>query len=289
MKEKKARVEDALHATRAAVEEGIVPGGGVALHPRAVGAGQPQVRRRPAVRRQHHPPRRRGAAAPDRRRTAGVEGSIVVEKVKNGKGAFGFNAATEEYEDLVKAGVIDPTKVVRAALQNAASVAVADADDRGADRRAAEEEGQGGRRWRRRAAKTSAATTSKSRRAPGARRRVSRRAVPSGPPSFCARAKNVDGESRRGAQARAGGVVRARTSRHAVAADARSVRGVGLGDHAAADARRDGDALLRALDGALPDGAARWRRRRSTTYCRTGRGSATTRARATCTRRRATW
>jgi chaperonin GroEL len=122
MKEKKARVEDALHATRAAVEEGIVPGGGVALHPRAGGARQAEARGRAAVRRQHRPPRDRGAAAPDRA-NAGVEGSIVVDKVKNGKGAFGYNAATDEYEDLIKAGVIDPTKVVRTALQNAASVA----------------------------------------------------------------------------------------------------------------------------------------------------------------------
>jgi chaperonin GroEL len=122
MKEKKARVEDALHATRAAVEEGIVPGGGVAL-----------IRSLPAldslkfdddrqygvniIRRAIEEPLRQISS------NAGVDGSIVVEKVRSGKGAFGFNAATEEYEDLVKAGVIDPTKVVRAALQNAASVA----------------------------------------------------------------------------------------------------------------------------------------------------------------------
>jgi len=122
MKEKKARVEDALHATRAAVEEGIVPGGGVALirslstldslkfdDDRQYGVN--------IVRRAVEEPLRQIAS------NAGVDGSIVVEKVKNGKGGFGFNAATEEYEDLVKAGVIDPTKVVRAALQNAASVA----------------------------------------------------------------------------------------------------------------------------------------------------------------------
>src|SRR5262245_24639390 len=122
MKEKKARVEDALHATRAAVEEGIVPGGGVALirslssldglkfsDDRQYGVN--------IIRRAAEEPLRQIAG------NAGVDGSIVVEKVKNGKGAFGFNAATEEYEDLVKAGVIDPTKVVRAALQNAASVA----------------------------------------------------------------------------------------------------------------------------------------------------------------------
>ncbi len=122
MKEKKARVEDALHATRAAVEEGIVPGGGVALI-RALSAldslkfdddRQYGVN---IIRRAIEEPLRQIAG------NAGVDGSIVVEKVKNGKGAFGFNAATEEYEDLVKAGVIDPTKVVRAALQNAASVA----------------------------------------------------------------------------------------------------------------------------------------------------------------------
>ncbi|HXU82620.1 MAG TPA: chaperonin GroEL, partial [Polyangia bacterium] len=122
MKEKKVRVEDALHATRAAVEEGIVPGGGVALL-RSCGTldslkfdddRQYGVN---IIRRAIEEPLRQIAA------NAGVDGSIVVEKVKNGKGAFGFNAATEEYEDLVKAGVIDPTKVVRAALQNAASVA----------------------------------------------------------------------------------------------------------------------------------------------------------------------
>ena len=123
MKEKKARVEDALHATRAAVEEGIVPGGGVALIRALPALDKPEVRRRPAVRRQHHPPRARGAAAPDRRATRASTARSSSSKVKNGKGAFGFNAATEEYEDLVKAGVIDPTKVVRTALQNAASVA----------------------------------------------------------------------------------------------------------------------------------------------------------------------
>ena len=122
MKEKKARVEDALHATRAAVEEGIVPGGGVALI-RALTSLDSLKFSEDAqfgvniIRRAVEEPLRQIAG------NAGVDGSIVVEKVKNGKGAFGFNAATEEYEDLVKAGVIDPTKVVRAALQNAASVA----------------------------------------------------------------------------------------------------------------------------------------------------------------------
>jgi chaperonin GroEL len=122
MKEKKARVEDALHATRAAVEEGVVPGGGVALLralPTLDGLKFDDDRRYGVniVRRALEEPMRQIAE------NAGVDGSIVVEKVKNGKGAFGFNAATEEYEDLAKAGVIDPTKVVRAALQNAASVA----------------------------------------------------------------------------------------------------------------------------------------------------------------------
>jgi chaperonin GroEL len=124
MKEKKARVEDALHATRAAVEEGIVPGGGVALirAQKALDAleGKLSTEQKAGVqiiRRSIEEPLRRIAE------NAGVEGSIVVDKVKGGKGGFGFNAQTEEYEDLVKAGVIDPTKVVRSALQNAASVA----------------------------------------------------------------------------------------------------------------------------------------------------------------------
>ena len=124
MKEKKARVEDALHATRAAVEEGVVPGGGVALL-RAqksldgLEEGLPEEQRAGVaiIRRSIEEPLRRISE------NAGVEGSIVVDKVKGGKGAFGFNAATEQYEDLVQAGVIDPTKVVRSALQNAASVA----------------------------------------------------------------------------------------------------------------------------------------------------------------------
>jgi chaperonin GroEL len=124
MKEKKARVEDALHATRAAVEEGIVPGGGVALLRAQVVLseleGKLQDEQRAGVNIV-----RRAVEEPLRMisQNAGIDGSIVIEKVKSGKGAFGFNAATEEYEDLVKAGVIDPTKVVRSALQNAASVA----------------------------------------------------------------------------------------------------------------------------------------------------------------------
>ena len=122
MKEKKARVEDALHATRAAVEEGIVPGGGVALL-RAQSALDDlkvtgdEVFGVKIVRRSIEEPLRQIA------RNAGAEGSVVVEKVRGGKGAFGFNAATEQYEDLIKAGVIDPAKVVRSALEYAASVA----------------------------------------------------------------------------------------------------------------------------------------------------------------------
>jgi chaperonin GroEL len=122
MKEKKARVEDALHATRAAVEEGIVPGGGVALL-RAQKAleslklDDEQQNGVNIVFRAIESPLRFIAE------NAGIEGSIVVDKVKNMKGNMGFNAQTEEYEDLMKAGVIDPTKVVRTALQNAASVA----------------------------------------------------------------------------------------------------------------------------------------------------------------------
>jgi len=123
MKEKKARVEDALHATRAAVEEGIVPGGGVALlrvsskldkltddnHDIMTGIS--------IIKKAIEEPIRQIVE------NAGLEGSVVINKVKDGKGNYGFNAATEIYEDLVKAGVIDPTKVTRVALENAASVA----------------------------------------------------------------------------------------------------------------------------------------------------------------------
>jgi chaperonin GroEL len=122
MKEKKARVEDALHATRAAVEEGIVPGGGVAYlrclsalskltleHDRQIGVH--------IVMKALEEPIRQIAE------NAGKEGSVVVEKVKQEKGSFGFDADKEEYCDMIEAGIIDPTKVVRLALQNAASVA----------------------------------------------------------------------------------------------------------------------------------------------------------------------
>jgi chaperonin GroEL len=122
MKEKKARVEDAMHATKAAVEEGIVPGGGVALL-RAAGAlkdlklsGDEQIGVNIILRAIEEPMRWIAT-------NAGHEGSIVVQRVKTMKHDEGFNAQTEQYEDLVKAGVIDPTKVVRSALQNAASIA----------------------------------------------------------------------------------------------------------------------------------------------------------------------
>jgi chaperonin GroEL len=122
MKEKKARVEDALHATRAAVEEGIVPGGGVALIRATSALEKLAVADDEAfgvriVKRAIEEPLRWIA------HNAGAEGSIVLDKVRSGKGAFGFDAAKEEYGDLIKAGIIDPTKVVRTALLNAASVA----------------------------------------------------------------------------------------------------------------------------------------------------------------------
>ncbi|AFE08972.1 chaperonin GroEL [Corallococcus coralloides DSM 2259] len=122
MKEKKARVEDALHATRAAVEEGIVPGGGVA-YIRSLKAldglklGGEQDFGVDIIRKALQEPLRKISS------NAGIEGAVVINKVKDGTGAFGFNARTEVYEDLEKAGVIDPTKVERTALQNAASVA----------------------------------------------------------------------------------------------------------------------------------------------------------------------
>ncbi|HTW90053.1 MAG TPA: chaperonin GroEL [Candidatus Binataceae bacterium] len=122
MKEKKARVEDALHATRAAVEEGVVPGGGVALIRcsaalEGLRASEEEKIGIAIVKKALEDPARWIAS------NAGWEGSVVVDKIKNNKGAFGFNASSEEFEDLMKAGIIDPTKVVRSALQNAASVA----------------------------------------------------------------------------------------------------------------------------------------------------------------------
>jgi len=123
MKEKKARVEDALHATRAAVEEGIVPGGGVA-YLRAI-KRLDEVKTENADQKVGVEIIRRALEEPIRQivTNAGLEGSVVVNKVKDGKDDFGFNAQTEQYENLIKAGVIDPTKVSRIALENAASVA----------------------------------------------------------------------------------------------------------------------------------------------------------------------
>ena len=124
MKEKKARVEDALHATRAAVEEGIVPGGGVALIRAA--AGLDETRENvdgdektgvDIVRRALEEPLRQIA------NNAGVEGALVVQKVASGEGNLGYNADTDDYEDMIQAGVPDPTKVTRSALENAASIA----------------------------------------------------------------------------------------------------------------------------------------------------------------------
>ena len=125
MKEKKARVEDALHATRAAVEEGIVPGGGVALlrcidaldKARSQLRGSDQKTGVDIIRRSLEEPLRQIV------NNAGIEGSLVVQEVLENSGSFGFNAQTETYEDLVKAGVIDPTKVVRTAIENASSIA----------------------------------------------------------------------------------------------------------------------------------------------------------------------
>lgn len=123
MKEKKDRFDDALAATRAAIEEGIIPGGGVALI-RAISALDKVVTENDdqetgvgIIRRAMEEPLRQIVE------NAGLEGSVVVNKVKEGKGAYGFNARTEVYEDLFKAGVIDPTKVTRIALENAASIA----------------------------------------------------------------------------------------------------------------------------------------------------------------------
>ncbi len=123
MKEKKARVEDALHATRAAVEEGIVPGGGVALLRASIALQKLKLEGDEQfgvtiVRRACEEPVRQIVL------NGGTEGAIVVEKIKNHQDPnFGFNATTEQYENLVKAGVIDPTKVTRTALQNASSIA----------------------------------------------------------------------------------------------------------------------------------------------------------------------
>lgn len=121
MKEKKARVEDALHATRAAVEEGILPGGGVAML-RASAAVKPGKLSHDEKVGYDIIVRACRAPLTQIADNAGVDGGVVCEKVASGEGNFGYNAATDKYEDMVKAGVIDPTKVTRTALQNAASV-----------------------------------------------------------------------------------------------------------------------------------------------------------------------
>jgi chaperonin GroEL len=123
MKEKKARVEDALHATRAAVEEGVVPGGGVALIRAKAsldglkGDNDDQNVGISIARRAMEEPLRQIVG------NAGEEGSVVLNKVADGEGNFGYNAATGEYVDMIDAGILDPTKVTRSALQNAASIA----------------------------------------------------------------------------------------------------------------------------------------------------------------------
>jgi len=123
MKEKKARVEDALHATRAAVEEGVVPGGGVALIralkaiEKLTGANEDQTTGIKILARSIEEPLRQIVA------NAGEDAAVVLNRVREGKGTFGYNAASSEYGDMIELGILDPTKVTRLALQNAASVA----------------------------------------------------------------------------------------------------------------------------------------------------------------------
>jgi chaperonin GroEL len=123
MKEKKARVEDALHATRAAVEEGVVPGGGVAFLralkgiEKLVGANDDQTTGIKILARSIEEPLRQIVT------NSGEDAAVVLNRVREGKGTFGYNAATNEYGDMVEMGILDPTKVTRLALQNAASVA----------------------------------------------------------------------------------------------------------------------------------------------------------------------
>jgi chaperonin GroEL len=122
MKEKKARVEDALHATRAAVEEGVVPGGGVALVrslkaiEKLVGANEDQTTGIKILARSIEEPLRQIVS------NAGEDAAVVLNRVREGKGTFGYNAASGEYGDMIEMGILDPTKVTRLALQNAASV-----------------------------------------------------------------------------------------------------------------------------------------------------------------------
>lgn len=123
MKEKKDRVDDALAATRAAVEEGVIPGGGVALIrtlaglEKLKGINDDERTGIEIVKRAIEEPLRQIV------RNAGLEGAVIVQAVKDGKGAFGYNARTEVFEDLLEAGVLDPTKVTRTAIENAASIA----------------------------------------------------------------------------------------------------------------------------------------------------------------------
>ncbi|MGH6741950.1 MAG: TCP-1/cpn60 chaperonin family protein, partial [Bradyrhizobium sp.] len=123
MKEKKARVEDALHATRAAVEEGVVPGGGVALIraqrvlEKLEGANEDQTVGIAILRRSIEEPLRQIVE------NAGEDAAVILNKVRDGKGSYGYNAATGTFGDLIEAGILDPTKVTRLALQNSASVA----------------------------------------------------------------------------------------------------------------------------------------------------------------------
>jgi len=123
MKEKKARVEDALHATRAAVEEGVVPGGGVALIraqkalDKLEGANEDQTVGIAILRRSIEEPLRQIVE------NAGEDAAVILNKVRDGKGSFGYNAASGHFGDLIEAGILDPTKVTRLALQNSASVA----------------------------------------------------------------------------------------------------------------------------------------------------------------------
>jgi chaperonin GroEL len=123
MKEKKDRVDDALHATRAAIEEGIIPGGGVAylraipLLDKLKGDNEDQNTGIEIVKRAIEEPLRQIVI------NAGLEGAVIVQKVREGKGDFGYNAQTDKFENLMKAGVIDPAKVARIALENAASIA----------------------------------------------------------------------------------------------------------------------------------------------------------------------
>jgi chaperonin GroEL len=125
MKEKKARVEDALHATRAAVEEGVVAGGGVALVRLLQNLRKNKVDNANSEQEMGVKIALRAMEEPLRQivKNAGGEQSVVLNKVAEGEGNFGFNAQTEEYGDMVKMGILDPTKVVRTALQNAASIA----------------------------------------------------------------------------------------------------------------------------------------------------------------------